>query len=538
MTNSFFKKNQFYQKKVGIFVPHNDDEMNIAGGLIPILLSQQADFKIIFLCNSDYSNRGETRLHESIKALETLGVHNVLEKISLLGYPEQHYNEKDHYYMNHDGTWVSHNGYCTTYNLKGTVSYDWSQSQEHRPLTQESLVKTLCDLCFKERFDYYVVIDFDSHCDHRALSLAFEKSMGVILKKLKYYHPVIYKAFAYPTCYLGKADFNVAHNASTCFSTEPFSLNKMQNPYYMWDNRVRFPLLPRERNTCLWKNSIYRALTKYHTQLILRKRKSIINNDIVYFQRNTNNLSLQAYITVSSGDATYLNDFLFFDCLDIMKGKERLPELAQCYWTPQQHDLLKKIHFRWDSPKNISQLVIYQSLESQINKIEITVNGHTKVENLTRLATEIILEEENVMELEIKIVDYVENQIGIAEIEILERITSSNELIKLCYNEDFLYSYNGKVDLEKLKVYYYNGLQSRYLLRDEYILETTSKYIRVHLANNVKIYDEIPISRHSILKSFYSKITIFLNFIVFKWDESIIRVQNKIKRVITHDDRI
>ena len=59
-------------------------------------------------------------------------------------------------------------------------------------------------------------IDYDSHHDHRALSLLFEESMGEILRQNNNdYNPLVFKGFAYSTAFLAEPDFS----ASSFFSS-------------------------------------------------------------------------------------------------------------------------------------------------------------------------------------------------------------------------------------------------------------------------------------------------------------------------------
>ena len=47
-------KFKYSNKKVLIFCPHQDDEINIAGGLIPVLKEKSCDVKVVYSTNGDY----------------------------------------------------------------------------------------------------------------------------------------------------------------------------------------------------------------------------------------------------------------------------------------------------------------------------------------------------------------------------------------------------------------------------------------------------------------------------------------------------
>ena len=58
-----------------------------------------------------------------------------------------------------------------------------------------------------EQPDIIIGIDYDNHCDHRALSLSLENAIGKYLKISKN-KPVVLKAFAYNNSYNGEVDYN------------------------------------------------------------------------------------------------------------------------------------------------------------------------------------------------------------------------------------------------------------------------------------------------------------------------------------------
>ena len=113
-------------------------------------------------------------------------------------------------------------------------------NNNHSLFNYNNFVQDITDLIKYEKSDVIFTIDFDSHPDHRALSLAFEKAMGIILNSNHNYHPLVYKSFAYPTSYFGVDDFHSKNIKSTSFKTEDNSQFKMQNPYYNLSERVRF----------------------------------------------------------------------------------------------------------------------------------------------------------------------------------------------------------------------------------------------------------------------------------------------------------
>ena len=110
------------------------------------------------------------------------------------------------------------------------------------------------------------VNDFDSHPDHRCCSLSFEKALGIYLKEDFSYQPQVLKGFAYPTSYKSMDDFKNINLESTKFNTEPHSYAQMQNPYYRWEDRIRFPIGKSCRNRFIIRNAWYQNIRKHRSQ--------------------------------------------------------------------------------------------------------------------------------------------------------------------------------------------------------------------------------------------------------------------------------
>ena len=66
-------------EKLLIIVPHQDDEIIIAGPIMDQLLNRY-DIRVLFTTNGDYgiSSKNNIRLEESIEALKVLGVKEIL----------------------------------------------------------------------------------------------------------------------------------------------------------------------------------------------------------------------------------------------------------------------------------------------------------------------------------------------------------------------------------------------------------------------------------------------------------------------------
>lgn len=71
-------------QKVLVIVPHEDDEINVAGSVMYSYVQKGADVYCVFTTNGDYSFWARTRMHEAWRSLQTLGVQHVI----FLGYGE------------------------------------------------------------------------------------------------------------------------------------------------------------------------------------------------------------------------------------------------------------------------------------------------------------------------------------------------------------------------------------------------------------------------------------------------------------------
>ena len=58
------------------------------------------------------------------------------------------------------------------------------------------MVDDIESVVLEYRPDYILAIDFDTHTDHRGVSISFEKAMERILKKESGYTPKVFKCFA------------------------------------------------------------------------------------------------------------------------------------------------------------------------------------------------------------------------------------------------------------------------------------------------------------------------------------------------------
>lgn len=214
---SFSYSNVFKGNDVMVFVPHEDDEINIAGAAIYGL--RQEGFRVIcvFATNGDRSFLAETRIHEAAAALKMLGVS--YEDIIILGYPDGGLDAARSPYAHGLDQAVIIDGHDRTYGIADKADFSITESGEHTPYTRKGFLGDVENLIRKYRPSNIMAVDLDSHPDHRACSIAFETAMGHILNEEgNTYFPVVLKAFAYNTGFESVVDFNSLHLYSTRFN--------------------------------------------------------------------------------------------------------------------------------------------------------------------------------------------------------------------------------------------------------------------------------------------------------------------------------
>ncbi len=128
------------EDRILIFAPHPDDEVLSAGGFMALAKINKALVKIIIVTNGNKRNLKKKRYKETLKAVEVLGIKN--NDVIFLNYPDGKLKDYTH-----------------------------------------NLSKNLSQLVV--RFKPTIIISpypFDTHCDHKILSLAVRN----IVKGLKY----------------------------------------------------------------------------------------------------------------------------------------------------------------------------------------------------------------------------------------------------------------------------------------------------------------------------------------------------------------
>lgn len=540
--NSFYDS-QFKNKKVMVIVPHEDDDLLISGQVLPPMYKNGADVRVVFATNGDKRVSAYTRQSEACNALEKLGIPR--EKVIFLGYPDgtQLYVGKKAFSFS--------SGWDHTYAGKGFKDYHFDRFGTHAKYTAENMVDDIESVVLEYRPDYILAIDFDTHTDHRGVSISFEKAMERILKKESGYTPKVLKCFGYSLAWKSKPDFYALNIKSTVMQDREKNNDPSYEtdvPQYRWNNRVRLPIDKKSLSHSILRCSEYKALSEHLSQYAYCYSERIINGDSFYWNRRTDSLTYNADISVSSGDASLLNDFRLIGVGNRTAGLH--VKLENCVSRFNKNDAQKTVTVKFDSPKTVSCVSLYDNfgLNSNILGGVITFSDGSKVEvpalNADGSETRVVFEpKHNITSFTFKVTEY-EGVAGLDEIEAFENADYDMgfSLIKLknADTDDYIYNYLITPDEKSLNlgVYLSNPnagytikiiegdgvkLEGNTLVFDDDFEKCT---VRAELNGDPSTYDQIIVKRLSEreLKSYESFEKV--NKTVFKIDTLRLKMKN------------
>lgn len=540
--NSFYDS-QFKNKKVMVIVPHEDDDLLISGQVLPSMYKNGADVRVVFATNGDKRVSAYTRQSEACNALEKLGIPR--EKVIFLGYPDgtQLYVGKKAFSFS--------SGWDHTYAGKGFKDYHFDRFGTHAKYTAENMVDDIESVVLEYRPDYILAIDFDTHTDHRGVSISFEKAMERILKKESGYTPKVLKCFGYSLAWKSKPDFYALKIKSTVMQDREKNNDPSYEtdvPQYRWNNRVRLPIDKKSFSHSILRCSEYKALSEHLSQYAYCYSERIINGDSVYWNRRTDSLTYNADISVSSGDASLLNDFRLIGVGNRTAGPN--VKLENCVSRFDKNDAQKTVTVKFDSPKTVSCVSLYDNfgLNSNILGGVITFSDGSKVEvpalNADGSETRVVFEpKHNITSFTFKVTEY-EGVAGLDEIEAFENADYDMgfSLIKLknADTDDYIYNYLITPDEKSLNlgVYLSNpnaGYTIKIIEGDSVKLEGNTLVfdddfekctVRAELNGDPSTYDQITVKRLSEreLKSYESFEKV--NKTVFKIDALRLKTKN------------
>lgn len=462
-------------RDVMVIVPHQDDEANILGGVLEEFRDYGSNVRVVFSTNGDNDGIPYTRMEEAIAYCAYAGIPE--ENVIFLGYGDRWDIDTGlHLYNAPAGMAVpSRYGAMATYGLDDHPAYN----PDHE-YTVENFLKDLKSVILEYTPELIFCIDYDDHIEHKALSLAFEKVMGEILKEDSQYRPVVLKAYAYGAAWFAEDDFYGIQIQST---KDIFAQPYLQQPAaYRWEQGIRFPVDGGTLSRSLVNSDAFRSLELYTSQDAQYRAMGIVNGDRIFWQRRTDSLCLGADIQVSSGDGQLLNNFMRADNFDLREQADPLNGI----WIPDEKDTEKTVTVNFPEESAVDTVVLCDnpSVEHNILNAVLLFDDGTSVEtgplNPSGAATEIALDRKNVRSFQIKVTETEGNQAGLGEIEAYcESSQGDLRLVKLMDPEgNFVYDYRiCEGDQARFRVYTYGDVPE--VNSENYTVSCDNPHIRV-----------------------------------------------------------
>lgn len=354
-------KQQLYAgKRVMVIVPHEDDELNLMGGILEEYVRYGSTVYPVFVTNGDFFGKAETRFQETLAVMDQIGI--PAENVIFLGYGDRYSEDGPHLYNAEPGVVIaSHIGRDATYGTEAHAAY-----REGRSYTSDHFLQDIHDVIWEYQPELLFCSDYDSHVDHKALTLAFEKVMGVLLKEHPDYRPLVFKGYTYSTAWEAPADFYATNILST---QNIFSTAKTQTPaVYHWEERIRLPVWDGSLSHSLIYCDSAKKLALYNSQNAFEHAENIINGDKVFWFRDTNSLCLDADIQVQSGDGSLLNDFMLLEH-DSISESSSLP--VNGTWIPS--DGFKTAVITFPESRDIAYIRLYDNPSPKNNVLGCTL---------------------------------------------------------------------------------------------------------------------------------------------------------------------
>ncbi len=424
--NSFFSSAFVRNRKVLVLIPHEDDEINLAYGVIDSFEQAGGDVTVAFETNGDAKTDPDLRVGEAVRTTALMGVPG--SNLVFLGYGDHVFNPPL-YKGDPDAVRTGDAGRSRTYGAAGYTDFHTKLFGEAAECTLANAEADLRRLIRELRPDVIFVNDTDDHVDHVSLSMIFDAVMGKLLREESDYRPLVFKGFAYDYAWHGNEDFYRIPLLSAKQPWQPDSYSTC----YAWNERVRF-VMPGEYLSYTLRASKLRALLGcYRSQNALAKEANLLNGDKVFWERRTDNLALSARVTATSGDAVRLTDF-------VLQGYSDDP-LYGC-WFPEPSDPNPTIRFQWNAPQDIGQLVFYDAPApaGDIRAVRVSVNGGQPVPfalpDGTGKPCRMELKSRNVTDLSVEIDAAGNGETGLFEIEVLPARNEETQWIKLTDTDD------------------------------------------------------------------------------------------------------
>lgn len=469
--------------KVLILIPHHDDEINCAGGV----MGEWQKYGRVYVVYSTIATSTD-RYDEAKRAVRKYGISE--NQVLCLGYSADSQRDLGK-------GWQP--SYYHMYNMGGdesaidraNKSKKWKLEGEPEivigtPFTRNNLKKDIRNIIEKIRPDSIICVDYDTHPDHRALSLLFEEVICEAMRDDISYRPFILKSFAYSTAWKATPDFY----AENIKSTHKVSNNSYMPEHYCynWDNRLRLPVSKQSLTRILSGNLIWESLMEHTSQVLHAPNtvNAVVNGDKVYWWRPTGNLLLTASLKGEGTNVEHLNDFKLFDSHNIADKKEAPLDHG---WIPNKEK--DSFSVSLTSPTVVEEIWLYDHVnpENQLQHLTITLsNGQViEVHDLPSNGAAKIIKtgcHDKIDGFIVRVEQIKGEKAGLAEIEAYSNSPKPPiQIAKLMdENDDFMYDYTlshqgyikfsiytwPKIDTSQYSVYFSNNGKKEKLTLEPY----------------------------------------------------------------------
>lgn len=452
MSHSSFSYRDFFGgNTVMVIVPHQDDEINVAGSTIYGAIEEGLKVILVYVTNGDYQYKADIRYKEVMKMAEIM--HLSLNNIHFLGFPDGYGKE---FLSNRNSIITNHAGFNKTHGACNIKDYANQYMGKSLDYTYTNIVYALEDIILRFKPNTVIAVDHDTHADHILTSIAVEEAIGRILKQQAAYKPKVLKSFAYDTDFESINDYYDNHLESTVQNRQWIKDKRLStnNPMLLWADRIRIPVPYACRSKYLTENPIFRALGSHMSQSSYKHGPKLINGDQVFWQRRTDNVALRATITTTSGDCSKLNDFLRYDVWDVTKNIASSTEYA---WVPDAKDNNPTITISFDKPTTIKRIDWFENVWFESNELNglqgVTIktsNGleinvpqysYPLFEDYPYMKTHIFEQPIMVEWITMTVIKAKEGRAGISEIEIYSFDESKPTFCHIVANQQFAYDW-------------------------------------------------------------------------------------------------
>lgn len=447
------KTGLFSDRKVMVIVPHQDDELNMMGGVLEEFVKYGSEVYVVFTTNGDFTRKPHIRYQEALTVLGKIGI--PAENAIFLGYGDQWAYGYPHIYNSEKGQVIpSVAGKTQTYGVDFHSAY-----REGRAYTVENLREDLQSVILEYRPEQIFCADYDPHVDHKAWSMTFDRVMGDILKSYPDYRPGVYKGFCYPTAWTAPMDYYRDNIAATAWF-------QLRGTTYRWEDRIRLPVNAGMLSRSLVTSPGFRQLKDYSSQGAYLFAGQILNGDRLFWRRNTDSLCLQADIQASSGESALLNDFMRLENHNV-RDETRAPNDG--VWIPEEQDAEKCVTVQFREPAVIDHIVLYDHPSEQHNVVhaEILFEDGSSIGGICLdpegAATVVPVGKENVRSFEIRLLGTEGEEAGLTEIEAFSQPQNPEwKFIKLMDPQgNFVYDYWTEEGEETILALYTQGITAQ-----------------------------------------------------------------------------